>query len=193
MVVSPAQQAGQTPTIWAICGPTCSGKSECGRYLGALGAEWHEASEVVRVEVPLDLLPWERFRRTELLFSERGKDYVARHLVEHVLSVGGEQPPGSSRRVVITGFRAVEEVAFLRRQFPVKVAAMHAPVEMRYRWSRERARADGLNSIEDFVRASAWEYAIGLARLIYEADVVVLNCGSVEALQKAISDVVFGG
>lgn len=189
-VGSPRLRAASTAKVWVICGPTCSGKSECGRYLSSKGADWHEASVAMRADVPLELPPWERFRRIEALFASKGRDYVARYLIEHALARYCCQPCDRHLPIVVTGFRTVEEVACLRQQFHMRVIAVHAPIEMRYRWSTERTRADGLGSMEDFVRATAWEYGLGLARLIYEADSIVINSSSLDALQQAISEVI---
>jgi dephospho-CoA kinase len=152
-----------------IVGPTCSGKSEAGSHLSRKGFTWVEPSEFLKSKVPLDIPVLERLQMVERFFEDAGRDYVAKRLLSDIID-GDKQPP-----FVITGCRQTIEVECLQTRLATLVIAVHSEDAVRFERSSSRARPDLAMNYETFIRATAWEYSIGLAKMIFEADDIIVN------------------
>jgi dephospho-CoA kinase len=163
-----------------IVGPTCSGKSEAGSHLARQGFTWIEPSKCLKDKVPLDIPVLERLQMVERVFEQAGKDCVAKWLLSEIVG-GDKQSP-----FVITGCRQKIEVECLRPQLATLVIAVHSEDAIRFQRCSNRARPDLAIDYETFIRATAWEYSIGLAELILEADDLIVNNGSMLDFHHAI-------
>jgi len=172
------------PSAVFIVGPTCCGKTEAGRHLAGRGFTWIEPSQYVKKEVPLDIPILTRLKMVDSFFERVGKDYVAKCLLSHVLD-GGHQPP-----FVITGCRQAIEVQLLTPRFRTVVIALHADDSIRFARCTARSRGDATINFETFLRATAWEYSLGLAEIVHGADWILLNNRSLSDLHHAIERIV---
>lgn len=155
------------PAIFVV-GPTCTGKSEAGRCLNSAGFRWIEPSKFLVEHVPLDLPLMDRLRTIDEFFRSNGPDYVAKRMLTEALA-------GPSQPLVITGCRQLVERDILAGRFRSVVIALHSSTRIRYERTMLRARRDLAPDYATFVRASAWEYSLGLGRLVYEADTIIEN------------------
>jgi adenylate kinase family enzyme len=174
---------------WIIVGPTCSGKSICGRFLQHRGFKWLEASTPMVARVPLDQPLNDRLSAVEAFFTKEGKDFTARWVID-TLRQSTDESSLHVGPVVITGCRFVEEVTLLRRELAANVIALYTPLGIRYDWAVERHRVDVASSMEDFLRHSFWEYSLGLARIFFEADHLIQNNESEMQLYEKLLDIV---
>lgn len=172
------------PFVVFVVGPTCCGKTEAGKHLERLGFTWIEPSQYIKKQIPLDVPILTRLKMTETFFERVGRDFVARQLLAQVLDCGHSGP------FVVTGCRQPIEVQLLRPQFRVLVIALHADDSTRFARCSARARSDASVDFETFLRATAWEYSIGLAKIIEGADRILMNNGPVSDLQQAIETIV---
>lgn len=174
---------GKPPAI-VVVGPTCSGKSEAGRMIQSLGFEWIEPG-LVKEYVPLEVPLLERLQRIDQFFEEHGDDAVAREILSRIESRDSRGTP-----IVVTGCRKPVERDVLRQAFRPRVLALHCSDRTRFARSQARVRADSPSDYETFLRASAWEYAIGLGRLVLEADALVANDQSLSHLRSSLERIV---
>ena len=158
----------QLPLAVLVVGATCSGKSEAGRFLSHRGFRWIEPSKYLVQHVPLGMPVLERLNAVDRFFRDHGADYVAKKMLAEIL-----QDP--SFPVVVTGCRQPIERDILNGPFHTVVVGLHSSTRTRYERSKRRTRGDAAIDFPSFVRASAWEYALGLGRLIFESDEVIEN------------------
>jgi dephospho-CoA kinase len=168
------------PLAVFLVGPTCCGKTEAGRYLAGIGFTWLEPSEYIKKEIPLDVPILQRLRAVDDYFERVGRDYVARRLLSDSLL------PDTLPPLVITGCRQPIEVALLQQDFKTVVVALQLDDTIRFSRSGNRARSDATLSFDTFVRATAWEYALGLADMIFRADHIVINNGTISDLYNEL-------
>jgi len=171
------------PLAVYVVGPTCSGKTEAGRHLAGIGFTWLEPSEYIKQQIPLNLPILERLQAVDDYFQRVGKDYVARKLLSHCLSPDVVPP------LVITGCRQSIEIALVRESFKTIVIALQTDDTVRFSRSANRARPDVTLSFDTFLRATAWEYALGLAEIILQADHIVINNGATCDLHTQLQNI----
>ena len=160
--------------VLILIGPSGSGKSTCADYL----VEQHkfqkfEASRRMTAVVPLGLPQAERLKAIESFLTKNGRDYLGKCIVEDIQAHRGVANP--LQRIVISGFRTEEEVDAVRHLFPCLVVGIEASFEVRLSRLASRQRSDYSGSPGAFIRLSAWEYSLGLGRLIYHADRLLVN------------------
>ncbi|GIF67791.1 hypothetical protein Ais01nite_58260 [Asanoa ishikariensis] len=177
------------PEILLVVGPTCAGKSTFGTYVQQL-LEWHfvDASSVVRVLREQQGMEHEEVSdfAHDLLHNE-GFDVVARYIAREYLPSKSSFEPG----IVITGFRAIEEIEHFRQNYPnVKVVSIEAPLRVRYdRYLRRGARKP-LGSLDEFERENERQHTLGLLRVVDElADVRISNVGDEHEYQGQVATV----
>lgn len=171
------------PAIFVV-GATCSGKSEIGRFLSTSGYMWIEPSKYVKEHIPIDIPLIDRLRAVDKFFQKEGADYVAKRLIAEVLDA-------PFRPLVVTGCRQLVERDVLAEKFRTAVIALHSSTRTRFERATSRARKDVAPDFATFVQASAWEYSLGLGRLIWEADAILENEGSLEELQARLMRISF--
>lgn len=84
--------------------------------------------------------------------------------------------------VIIDGSRSLDEIDFFRKRLgnDLKVIAIHAPQEIRFRRLQQRRREDDPESLEDFTRRDNREMAWGLGKAIESADITLDNDGGLD-------------
>jgi inosine/xanthosine triphosphate pyrophosphatase family protein/dephospho-CoA kinase len=182
------QMVAPTATIWLAIGPTCAGKTTLG-YFAQQHIDCHviDASAIVRGirhELGQEKVPISDFARA--LLRDRGPDVVARRIAQNH---GGFLARGES--LVITGFRAIEELQYFREEYPnVHVISIEAAPRVRYQRYLERATRASLDSYEAFQVNDGQQYTLGLLPVAGElADVRLINEGTLESYYDQITKV----
>jgi dephospho-CoA kinase len=195
------------PKILVLVGTSGAGKTECAQQLEQQGFYYREASQYTKAvtrtitspdgprEVPFvrqDAPMREHCAAREELYREVGNDYAARKFVEELRR---ERP--QSNYAVLSGVRKWEDVQYLRQQgYHVEVVALFRDSTAAFIYGRVRAiqerREDHPESLEEFIQLNAWEYSIGLGRLIHEADHVLVNSGDRRVLTWLLNTIVHG-
>ena len=172
------------PFALFIVGPTCCGKTEAGSHLAQQGFTWIEPSQFLKDRVPLDVPILARLKMVDNFLESTGRDFVAKSLFSEVLRCKNRAP------LVITGCRQMVEVDSFRERFQTVVVVLYSDDNTRFERCIRRGRTDTALNFETFLRATAWEYSLGLARLMFEADQILLNNGSIFDLRRKVERIV---
>ncbi len=93
----------------------------------------------------------------------------------------------NSRTVVVDGIRSPDEVAEFRKSYPsMKVIAVHASPETRFKRLVRRSRSDDPDDRATFDDRDRRELGVGLGNVIASADVMVVNEGNKEAFKQRL-------
>ncbi|MDW0121554.1 MAG: AAA family ATPase [Nitrososphaeraceae archaeon] len=82
---------------------------------------------------------------------------------------------GSSNNVVIDGIRSIAEVEVLKKVGHVRLLAIHASQDTRFKHLKERARADAPSSGNEFAGRDKRELSVGLSEAIALANEMISN------------------
>lgn len=165
--------------VLLLIGRTCAGKTTLGEYLSMRhGMRLVEASSIVRMlsqrrAESVERDPQDAAR--DLLGSE-GPDIVARTIIEHY----GDEPQG----LVVTGFRAIEEIEAMLAHYPrAQVVLVRASDRIRYERHIRRGRHRDVASFDEFRRMDEAQNEFGLLRSAADfADFEISNEGSLDDL-----------
>jgi hypothetical protein len=112
------------------------------------------------------------------VLEDNGFDYASRCVIADLAEVS----PTPSR-VVVEGIRTWEDIQLLKQHFTVKVIGIWRSLESAYEYALQRGRDDAPHSLEEYIRGAAFEYSLGLGRIFYAADQIVVNRGDLEQLK----------
>lgn len=172
------------PLVVFLVGPTCCGKTDVAEKLvSCFGGSGIEASDFVKESIPERPRVLDRLRDIDRLFLENGEDFVARRLHDETRRRIVRE---GHKLVVVSGCRKRIERDVIAHEFNSLCIAIHAESSLRFRWSASRARVDSPPDYETFLRASAWEFSIGLGRLLFECDHILVNDGTIEELRERV-------
>ena len=152
-----------------VVGRVCAGKTTFGKHVAASHRWLHiEASDEMYALAEEDggVETAGAFGRARDLLERRGADCVARRIAY-------EYQDKLESGVVITGFRAIEEVVYFRNRYP-SCLVIYIDAGDRVRFSRhlERGRLDQIRTLEDFMTHDQEQWSLGLlARAPHIADV----------------------
>lgn len=82
---------------------------------------------------------------------------------------------GNSSNVVIDGIRSIAEVEVLKKVGHVRLLAIHASQDTRFKHLKERARADAPSSGNEFAGRDKRELSVGLSEAIALANEMISN------------------
>ena len=172
--------------VLGVTGPNASGKGEVCRFLSAHGFAVHSLSDVIRDEAARQGVPPEREHLIRLgneLRERGGSGVLARGIL-----------PKLDGPTVIDSIRNPEEVAVLRELPRFVLLGVHAPVELRFARSRERARPGDPQTLEAFVGREQQENskdpaAQQLDATFALADETVENAGDLDRLYARIVEI----
>jgi dephospho-CoA kinase len=82
---------------------------------------------------------------------------------------------GSSSNVVIDGIRSIAEVEVLKKVGHVRLLAIHASQDTRFKHLKERARADAPSSGNEFAGRDKRELSVGVSEAIALANEMISN------------------
>ncbi len=166
-----------------LTGTNAAGKGTVALYLKSKGYEVFSLSDVIREhlrkrgrEITRDNL----IAAGNSLRRRYGADILARRVMKNVRS-----------KAVIDSIRNIREVAFLRKQPGFILAAVDAPVELRFARAKKRGRHESASMLEEFAAKEREEMAGGrdgqqLRRCLEAADVTIVNDGTLAELRKKV-------
>ncbi len=166
-----------------LTGPNAAGKGEAAAYLRDRGFAVHSLSDVVREEAAARGLAPERDALIEVgndLRRAGGPGVLAERIL-----------PRLGTRDVVDSIRNPAEVEVLRRVRGFHLLGIDAPVEVRFRRSRARARAGDPETLEGFREKERREntsdpHAQQLAGTLALADTVLDNRADLAALRAEL-------
>jgi len=179
----PAGQLPAAPRLIGLTGTNAAGKGEVALYLEAKGYRVFSLSDTIREhlrkrgqEATRDNL----IAAGNALRRRYGADVLARRILKRVRG-----------RAVIDSIRNSREVAYLRKQPGFVLAAVDAPVELRFRRALKRGRQESAATLEEFAAKERLELAGGrdgqqLRRCLEAADVTIINGGTLAALKRKV-------
>lgn len=162
------------PTLLVV-GPTCSGKTTFGIHVQQVRS-WHfiDASSIVKLMKEDRKSAEDIGKFATRLLHEEGPDVVARYIAHNMIR-------DASEPVIVTGFRAIEEVEFFRDNYPnVRVVSLNCPQRVRYQRFINRNSREA-RTFSMFQEMDEEQHRLGLLRVANElADVKVDNVYSEE-------------
>lgn len=174
--------------IIGLVGHPSSGKDTAAEYLVKQGFFHISCGDVLRAEMKKLDLPIDR-PSIRKFATEQRKKIGAYYPVNMIISTITE-------KTVISGFRNLAEVSYLKDQFKTKfyLIAIEAPLESRYQRALSRNRTGDNISFEDFKAHEEAERnqnpeSHELDNVIAQADYLIENDGSVEDLYKEMERV----
>ena len=157
--------------IIAITGMPGAGKSTVARHLATSGLQSIAMGDMIREETKRrDLYPDDKNMGMVMreLREKYGAGAVAELCLRHVNSMKVEV-------VVVDGIRSIAEVELFRGTARVKLLAVWASPQRRFKLLSERGRTDDPQNLESFNARDERELSIGLGGAIALADDVVSN------------------
>lgn len=167
--------------IVCFTGMPGAGKSTAAKASEELGFETLNMGDGVREETLRRGLPLTDENVGVVMIDLRrkgGVDAVAHLILSKIMA--------SSRALIaVDGVRSIEEVEVFREAGVVKIMAIYAAPEVRFRFLTGRGREDAPVSKEVFRTRDEREISVGVGKVIALADDVVSNNGiSIEDLKK---------
>lgn len=179
----PAGNRPAAPRLIGLTGTNAAGKGEVALYLETQGYGVFSLSDAIREhlrkrgrEATRDNL----IAAGNALRRRYGADVLARRIMKQVRG-----------RAVIDSIRNSREVAYLKKQPGFILAAVDAPVELRFRRALKRGRQESAATLEEFAAKERLELAGGrdgqqLRRCLEAADVMIINDGTLAALKRKV-------
>lgn len=164
-----------------------AGKTSCGIYLAERGFTHIEASDYTKPLLPGSGPVRERCLAREGLYEAFGADLAA----QGILNSLGLLSEDSLHRVVITGTRTWEDIELLRASgFRVNIIAIYRPLPDAFEAGLRRGRRDHPREFVHFVLLFAWETKIGLGKIMWEADRLIVNGGTEQELWQQVHEII---
>ena len=158
--------------IVCLTGMPGAGKSSVASFLKEKGFEVVTMGDVVREEAKRQGLEPTDINLGKMMLKLRqdlGPGAVG-HIVLQKLA-----RDGSSSNVVIDGIRSIAEVEVLKKVGHVRLLAIHASQDTRFKHLRERARADAPSSGNEFAGRDKRELSVGVSEAIALANEMISN------------------
>ncbi len=166
-----------------LTGTNAAGKGEVALYLKSKGFEVFSLSDVIREHLRkrgLDATRDNLIAAGNSLRRRFGPDILARRVMRKVRG-----------NAIIDSIRNSREVAFLRKQPGFILAAVDAPVELRFKRARKRGRQESAATLDEFIVKEQQEMTGGragqqLRRCLESADVMIINDGPLAELRRRV-------
>ena len=174
------------PLIVCITGMPGAGKTTVAEALRPAGFQIISMGDVVREEAKRQGLALDDMSLGKLMLKLRrdlGLGAIA-HLIARKMQ------HDSSNFVAVDGLRSMHEVDVLKQHGTVKVLAVHAPKEARFRFLKSRRRTDAPTSQDEFDTRDKRELDVGIGEAISFSDSVITNDGTIKDLQKRALEIV---
>ncbi len=173
--------------IVGLTGRNASGKGEVADFLRRRGFFYRSLSDVLRDEAQKRNL--EASRETLIALGQELREKGGPGVLAK-MTIPKLQSPIS----VVDSVRNPEEIRFLRQAGTFLLLAVDAPIELRFERAKQRGRNENAESLEKFKEMEDREHSsVNKAQQIdlclQEADVVILNEGSVEELHQKVENV----
>jgi len=163
-----------------------AGKTTVAEALRSTSFEIINMGDVVREEARRRGLPLDDKSLGKMMLKlrkEYGLGAIAHLIVKKIQS-------DLNNFVAIDGLRSMHEVEVLRHHGAVKVLAVHAPKESRFRFLKQRRRTDAPRSHDEFDTRDKRELNVGIGEAILFSDSVITNDGTIKDLQRRALEVV---
>ena len=158
--------------IVCLTGMPGAGKSSVASFLKERGFEVVTMGDVVREEAKRQGLEPTDINLGKMMLKLRqdlGPGAVG-HIVLQKLA-----RDGSSSNVVIDGIRSIAEVEVLKKVGHVRLLAIHASQNTRFKHLKERGRADAPSNGNEFAGRDKRELSVGVSEAIALANEVISN------------------
>jgi dephospho-CoA kinase len=158
--------------IVCLTGMPGAGKSSVASFLNEKGFEVVTMGDVVREEAKRQGLEPTDINLGKMMLKLRqdlGPGAVG-HIVLQKLA-----RDGSSSNVVIDGIRSIAEVEVLKKVGHVRLLAIHASQNTRFKHLKERGRADAPSNGNEFAGRDKRELSVGVSEAIALANEVISN------------------
>lgn len=173
--------------VYGLTGLPGSGKSEVGKVAAELGFPVVRMGDMVWDHVRslgLELEPGIVGRIAHDRRQEEGSDIWARATADHIRSRMNTDSPSI---VIIDGIRSHDEVERFRQEFnDFSIMAVHTSPSTRYQRILARKRVDDTLSYAGFLERENRELGWGVAQVIAQADIMIVNEGSLDELDEEI-------
>ena len=158
--------------IVCLTGMPGAGKSTVASFLKQKGFTMVTMGDAVREEARMQgLEPTDAVLGKLMLNLRRdlGPGAVARLILKKL------ERDGSDGNIVIDGIRSIPEVEVLRSVGQVRLLAIHASMDTRFRHLKERGRSDAPSSTDEFSGRDKRELSVGISEAIALADETLSN------------------
>ena len=180
---APAERRTPGCRLIGLTGTNAAGKGEIAGYLKTTGFEVFSLSDVIREHLRKRGLAAGRdnlIAAGNALRRRYGADILARRVLKKIRG-----------KAVIDSIRNSREVAHLKKQPGFVLAAVDAPVELRFKRAVKRGRQESASTLEEFVAKERLELAGGragqqLLRCLESADVTIINDGTLAQLRRRV-------
>lgn len=175
--------------VLVVVGKTCAGKSSFGEHAELRGFEWAEASAVLRTfRSKFENEPTKDSEFAKKTLDAKGQDAVAKKVLQLYANRLGDG-------LVVTGFRAIEELETVKAQIPhAQVVLVEASERLRYQRHLARGRIASVKSVTEFREHDIEQWKFGLLRVAEDfADVRVINEGTLDDYRQKIEFLISGG
>jgi dephospho-CoA kinase len=159
--------------IICITGMPGAGKSTVASLLHRDGFAIVTMGDVIREEAKRHNLEMNDSNLGNLMLNLRKSKGPA--AIAYLILKKMEQELNATDNIVIDGIRSVAEVNVLKSLGHVKLLAVHASADMRYKHIKERGRSDVALDSNDFRIRDKRELKIGISEVIALSDEVVSN------------------
>jgi dephospho-CoA kinase len=180
-----AARRGPERRLIGLTGTNAAGKGEVARYLQSKGFAVFSLSDVIREHLGKRGLAITRdnlIAAGNSLRQRYGADVLARRVLRKVRG-----------NAVIDSIRNSREVTYLRKQSGFVLAAVDAPVEVRFRRAKRRGRQESADTLEEFIAKEQREMTGGragqqLRRCLEAADITIINDGTLAQLRRRVDE-----
>lgn len=172
--------------IICITGMPGAGKTTVAEALRSAGYSVIMMGDVVREEASRQGLELDDVTLGKLMLrlrKEHGPAAIALLIAEKIKK-------SKNNLLVIDGLRSLQEVEVLKQHGTVRVLAIHAPRQARFRFLTERKRSDAPDSLDEFDSRDRREFDVGIGEAVSFSDSVITNDGTIKELQKRALEVV---
>lgn len=158
--------------IVCLTGMPGAGKSSVASFLKEKGFEVVTMGDVVREEVKRQGLEPTDTNLGKMMLKLRkdlGPGAVGHIVLQKLARDGG------SNNVVIDGIRSIAEVEVLKKVGHVRLLAIHASQDTRFKHVKERGRGDAPSNDNEFVGRDRRELSVGVSEAIALANEMISN------------------
>ena len=176
--------------LLVVVGRVCAGKTTFGNYaMSAKGGLHIEASDVMRdLAAASQIEASTMVEKARTLLSQMGPDVVAREIENRF---GRSLDTGA----VITGFRTLEEVWYIRERHPeCRVILVECGDRIRFERHLARRRMEGLDTFVDFKTFDRNQWTFGLLGRVSDiCDLKIINEGTMSEYERKVDSILEGG
>ncbi len=177
--------------ILGLTGKNAAGKGEAANYLKKKGFIYLSLSDELREEAGERCLEPTRENLINLgneLREESGANYLAKKINKKIKE-------NKNKNFAVDSIRNLEEINELRKNKGFILAAVDAPVGLRFQRSKERGRLGDAKTIEQFKELEERENFKNktgqqLNECVKAADKIIMNDGPLESLHKKIDQLI---